>query len=182
MPIARNVLNAFTAVEVSRITGLSAPMIDYLLREKLLSPSYAGKASRRGKVRYYSYRDLVVARLIQTLRDSGIQLKRLKGAVRALCKSRSWTSEDPTVRLTWLISDGKEVFLRNQDGFLDAMTGGGQRAFAFVVNLPQLEAEVREAVPPAKLAHFDLQNRSLIYEDELEQVAAQSRRQAVRHV
>lgn len=166
MPVARNVLNAFTASEVSRITGLSEPMIDYLLRERMLSPSYGTGRGTRGKVRYYSYRDLIIARLIQTLRESGVQLGKLKRAVQALRADASWAGrEDPTTRLIWLISDGREVFLRNQDGFLDAVTGGGQRAFAFVVNLPQLEAEVRDAVPLAKRGHFDLLNRSLIYAD-----------------
>ena len=164
MPVARDVLNAFTASEVSRITGLSTPMIDYLLRERMLRPSYGSGLGTRGKVRYYSYRDLVIARLIQTLRDSGVQLGRLKRSVQALRGDGPWMgAQDPATRLTWLISDGREVFLRNQDGFLDAITGGGQRAFAFVVNLPQLEAEVWEAVPPAKRGHFDLRNRSLIY-------------------
>lgn len=164
MPVPRKVLNAFPAREVSRITGLSLPMIDYLLREDLLRPSYGEEAGRRGKVRYYSYRDLVIARLIQRLREGGVQLGRLKAAVQTLCRDGPWVAKgDPMSRLNWLITDGSEVFLRNDDGFLDALTGSGQRAFAFVVNLSQLEAEVRERIPAAQRAHFDIENRSLIY-------------------
>ncbi len=40
MPLARRVLNAFTAREVGDITGLSLPMINYLRREDMLVPSY----------------------------------------------------------------------------------------------------------------------------------------------
>ena len=166
MPIARQVLNAFPARDVSRITGLSLPMIDYLLREDLLRPSYGDGTGARGKVRYYSYRDLVVARLIQRLREAGVQLGKLKAAVQTLCRDAPWaTNEDPSTRLHWLITDGNEVFLRNQDGFLDTLAGSGQRAFAFVINLNQLETEVRSLIPTAQQAHFDIANRSLIFAD-----------------
>jgi DNA-binding transcriptional MerR regulator len=164
MPVPRKVMNAFTAREVSKITGLSLPMIDYLLREDLLRPSYGEDTGRRGKIRYYSYRDLVVARLIQRLREGGVQLARLKTSVQILCRDAPWgEGPDPTTRLNWLISDGREVFLKNKDGFLDILTGSGQRAFAFVVNLSHLEAEVRERVPVAQRSHFAIENRSLIY-------------------
>lgn len=166
MPIARKVLNAFPAREVSRITGLSLPMIDYLLREDLLRPSYGQGNGGRGKVRYYSYRDLVIARLIQRLREAGVQLGKLKTAVQTLCRDAPWaTTGDPSERLNWLITDGNEIFLRNQDGFLDTVAGSGQRAFAFVINLNQLEVEVRELIPTAQQAHFDIENRSLIFAD-----------------
>ncbi|MBJ7439487.1 MAG: MerR family transcriptional regulator [Sphingopyxis sp.] len=166
MPIPRKVLNAFPARDVSKITGLSLPMIDYLLREDLLRPSYGEEIGRRGKVRYYSYRDLVVARLIQRLREAGLQLGKLKVAVKTLCRDAPWVDRgDPSERLNWLIADGNEVFLRNDDGFLDTMTGTGQRAFAFVINLNQLEVEVRDLIPAAQRAHFDIANRSLMFAD-----------------
>ena len=74
MPTPRKVLNAFPALEVSRITGLSVAMIDYLSRSNLLRPSYGDTSGGRGKVRYYSYRDVVIARLIQRLREGGVKL------------------------------------------------------------------------------------------------------------
>lgn len=67
MPKPRKLLNGFTAGEVAAISGLSLHMVNYLAREAYLSPAYAGEAAR-GKVRYYSYRDLVVARIVQHLR------------------------------------------------------------------------------------------------------------------
>ena len=47
MPRPKRVLNAFTAREVNEITGLSRPMIDYLLRMDFLHPCYADGAPRR---------------------------------------------------------------------------------------------------------------------------------------
>lgn len=172
MPVPRKVLNAFPAREVSRITGLSLPMIDYLLREDLLRPSYGSATGQRGKVRYYSYRDLVVARLIQRLREGGVQLGRLKSALQILCRDAPWVSQDnPADCVNWLITDGNEVFLRNYDGFLDTLTGSGQRAFAFVINLNSLEAEVRALVPAEQRQHFDIENRSLIFANDPEPAA-----------
>lgn len=167
MPTPRKVLNAFTAHEVSRITSLSLPMIDYLLRTNLLRPSYGESTGCRGRVRYYSYRDLVVARLIQRLREGGVQLKRLKAAIEILRRDAPWADEiHPAERLNWLITDGRQVFLKNKDGFLDVLTGTGQRAFAFVVNLSHLEAEVRDRVPLAQRAHFAIENRELMFADD----------------
>ena len=162
MPVPKRVLNAFTAKEVQAITGLSLPMIDYLLRAGFLTPAYG--AGTRGQVRYYSYRDLVAARLVQQLRETGVELSRLKRAVAQLCEDAPWSDTTPlTARLDWLVSDGKEVLLRSGDGFLDTLRRDRQRSFAFVVNLPSLEQQVRTLVPKAKRTHFTMENRELRY-------------------
>jgi len=70
MPSPRKLLNAFPPREVSQITGLSLPMLDYLSRMGYLRPSYGSGPGVRGKVRYYSYRDLVIARIVQRLREA----------------------------------------------------------------------------------------------------------------
>lgn len=157
MPLPRKVLNGFTAAEVHVISGLSRPMIEYLKRHGFLEPAYAPANNPRGRVRFYSYRDLVVARLIQRLRETGIQLGRLKAAVERIAEDSFWSdSVTPAEGLNWLVSDGRTCFLRNRDGFLDDLIGSGQRAFAFVVNMGELLAEVRERVPAEKREHFTM--------------------------
>jgi len=164
MPKPREVLNGFTAAEVREISGLSLPMIDYLLRMGFLTPAYIGPIGRRGRVRYYSYRDLVAARLVQRLRETGIQLSRLKHAVQLLSKKEGWAvSQEPHQRLTWLLSDGKEVLFRSEDGFLETLRGDGQRAFAFIVNLDNLTNEIRERLKEPQSLNFSLRNRPLRY-------------------
>lgn len=166
MPVPKKVLNAFPATEVRDITGLSLPMINYLSHEGFLVPSYGTFANPRGKVRYYSYRDLVVARLIQRLRETGVELSRLKQAVAKLSAEFVWQADlDPIARLSWVVSDGKEVLLRNEDGFLDDLSGrgAGQRSFAFVVHLGRLEAEVKALVPMGKRKRFTMENKALEY-------------------
>ena len=162
MPRARDVLNGFSAAEVHAISGLSHPMIDYLKRSGFLHPSYTGKDNPRGSVRYYSYRDLIVARLIQRLRETGVQLARLKAAIERISQDSFWPDGmEPVDGLNWLVSDGRAVHLRNRDGFLDDVLGSGQRSFAFVVNFGELLVEIRERVPAEKRPHFSMATAEL---------------------
>ena len=162
MPVARKVLNGFTAAEVHAISGLSRPMIEYLKRHGFLSPSYAEADNPRGRVRFYSYRDLVVARLIQRLRETGIQLARLKAAVERVAQDSFWSGGQlPADGLNWLVSDGRTCLLRDREGFLDDLIGGGRRTFAFVVNIGELMVEVRERVPENKRKHFTMETKQL---------------------
>jgi len=165
MPRTKKVLNAFPADEVSRYTGLSRPMVDYLAHEGFLRPAYGNPEGRRGKVRYYSYRDLVIARIIQRLRDSGVELYRLKAAIQELNSHSDWRElpSDQAEQIRWLVSDGRKVFIRNQDGFLDEV-GKKQRAFAFIVNLEGVVGEVKRAVPAKKRKHWSIENTELVFE------------------
>jgi DNA-binding transcriptional MerR regulator len=165
MPVEKKVLNAFTSKEVCAITGVSAVMLDYLCRYSYLRPYHVKKGLRQGKVRYFSYRDLIVANVIQHLRDSGVRLGRLKAAIRFLREDRAWfpvhTSEKP---VQWLVSDGKHVLLKNDDGFLDELRPGGQRAFAFVVSLDGIQKELKTRMNAKKRRHFTIENEELISE------------------
>src|SRR5262245_19045004 len=111
MPVARRTLNGFTAQEVQRITGLSVHMINYLRRADILHPAYGSglripkKTKRRGSVRYYSYRDLVAARLVHRLRENGVELHKLKAAIQQVCREPpSSTNADNASRLQYLVS------------------------------------------------------------------------------
>ena len=167
MPLPKRVLNAFTARELHNITGLSLPMVDYLLRMDYLKPSYGH--GDRGRVRYYSYRDLVVARVVQRLRETGVELAKLKQAIQSLCGDEAWLpakTGEALSPLHWLVTDGKEVLLKRDDGFLDELKPNGQRAFAFVVNIENLEQEVKGRIPIGKLEHYSMDNIALIFEQE----------------
>src|SRR5947209_17763792 len=98
MRFARNVKNAFTVREVSDITGLRPAMLNYLIRNEYLKPSYREdhdlperqKRRPRGNTRYCSYRDLIIAKTIQRLLDAGVQLIRLKEALYDLRADKHW--------------------------------------------------------------------------------------------
>jgi DNA-binding transcriptional MerR regulator len=165
MPRPRKVLNAFTAKEVRDITGLTLAMINYLSRMDFLVPAYGGDTPGQGRVRYYSYRDLVVARLIRRLRLTGVGLVTIKAAVVRLRSDDLWEErarELPSA-LSWLKTDGRDVFIERADGFLEFMRGDGQGAFGFLVNLGSLASEVRAKIPPGdKLDNFTMHNRPLM--------------------
>jgi DNA-binding transcriptional MerR regulator len=174
MPRPRDVLNAFTADEVTSITGLSRPMVDYLATQAFLRPAYVDETRGkwrpgriRGRVRYYSFRDLVIARIVQRLRETGVQLQRLKLAIQRLNVHPEWADspEDPAAKVRWLLSDGKEVLIRHQDGFLEDLSSG-QRAFAFVVNLDQVQSEVLSNVPAKRRPYCSLTNTQLMLDTE----------------
>jgi DNA-binding transcriptional MerR regulator len=166
MPRTKKVLNAFLASEVSRHTGLSMPMVDYLSREGFLKPAYGNPDGRRGKVRYYSYRDLVIARVIQRLRATGVELYRLKAAIQELNTHRKWRQlpADEREQVRWLLSDGKRIFIKNNDGFFDDVEKK-QRAFAFIVNLDGVAAEMKRKVPKRKRDHWSIENNGLLLDD-----------------
>jgi DNA-binding transcriptional MerR regulator len=167
MPRARRVLNAFTVEELTLITGISRPMVDYLTKQGFLTPTYGGGDGKRGEVRYYSYRDLVVARLIQRLRDTGVELRKLKDGIIKLNAHKRWRDQanDSATKIRWLLSDGNRMYIKDQDGFLDEVQKG-QRAFAFVVNLEQLECEVMKKVPRKKRRFCSINNDPEIKFDE----------------
>jgi DNA-binding transcriptional MerR regulator len=147
MPQPKRLLNAFTARDVESLTGLSLPMIDYLRRSDFLVPAYEEGQGRRGKVRYYSYRDLVVAKLIQRLRLNGVELSAIKTAITMLKDDALWNGlpDNIPTTLRWLRTDGRNVFLDRQDGVLEHMRVDRQGAFAFLVNIGELAAEIANA-------------------------------------
>jgi len=170
VPDPRPAINAFTASEVRDITGISIHMLNYLCVHNYLQPTYGH--GTRGKVRYYSYRDLVIAQVVQRLRETGVELRRLKTAIRELRHDRAWfkSSKRRSKPIQWLVTDGKEVLLKNEDGFLDELRPGGQRAFAFIVSLGTVQAEVRAKLDAEKNKLFSIRNQRLILDTRPEAV------------
>jgi DNA-binding transcriptional MerR regulator len=160
MPKPKRVLNAFTAHQVKKITGLSVHMINYLAREGYLVPTYA-QAHVRGRVRYYSYRDLVVARIVQRLRDVGIELKRLKRGIQSLSSDETWFKAGRARSISMLATDGKRLFYPDEKGSLMELTGEGQRSFAFVLDVARAQSDVKRHLSQRQIELFELRNLPL---------------------
>jgi DNA-binding transcriptional MerR regulator len=159
---AKDVLNAFSAADVEKISGLSHHTINYLAREGYLRPSYA-KARARGRVRYYSYRDLLVARIIKKLTNTGIELKRLKKALKLLNQEETWLLKEGR-RFYLLTTDGQQVYYYLRNGSLLELTPGLQQSFAFVLDVTQTRREVKQLITDDdKRRRFDLANQPLLY-------------------
>jgi DNA-binding transcriptional MerR regulator len=163
MPRARSVLNAFTAKEVKEITGVSVHMVNYLAHEGYLTPTY-DQEGIRGRVRFYSYRDLLVARIIQRFRESGLELSRLKAAIQLLSEDRAWLPKD-RLPLELLATDGRKVYFHHQNGSLVELTRGRQQTFAFVLDVAKVQDEVKARIGAKKRKHFVLENLPLQYSE-----------------
>jgi DNA-binding transcriptional MerR regulator len=184
MRFARNVKNAFTIREVADITGLQPAMLNFLIRNAYLKPSYREdhdlperqKRRPRGNTRYCSYRDLMIAKTIQRLLNAGVQLARVKEALNDLRDDKHWlarmrgASIERTI--TWLVTDGKKVYLQDQDQpFLNPLGESRQKAFSFIIEMTSIHSEVRAGIRHSqspkcreKIAHFKLANEEPIFD------------------
>jgi DNA-binding transcriptional MerR regulator len=178
MRIARTVKNAFTIRQVSNITGLKPAMLNFLIRHEYLCPTYRedhdfaprDKRQPRGNTRYCSYRDLMIAKTIQRILEAGVQLIRVKEALQSLKADEHWlTAKGVTAdrAISWLLTDGKDVYLRDDQGFLELVGKGHQRAFSFVIEMNSVRSEVRTGIRnwcPEKMAHFRFANAIPVFD------------------
>ena len=162
MPKPRPVLNAFTPAQASRIVGMSTHMLNYLARQGYLVPCYC-RSGRRGRTRYYSYRDLVVARLIQGLLDAGLELKRLKDGLKKLPKSAHWSANVAQRNARLLATDGQSLFFVQGRTSVTDLTNNGQMAFAFVLDVSHAQKEIENQLTEEQMRNFDLRNRPIRY-------------------
>jgi DNA-binding transcriptional MerR regulator len=149
-------------MQAARIVGMSTHMLNYLARYGYLVPTYF-RSGRRGKTRYYSYRDLVIARLVQKLLDAGLELSRLKDGLKKLPRDENWSDAGPQRNLRLLATDGKNLyFLQARDTLLD-LTRHGQLAFAFVLDISAARQDVELQLTADQLAGFTFANRRIKY-------------------
>lgn len=159
MATPKKMLNGFSPTEASRMTGLSVHMLNYLARHSYLKPAYG--SAGRGSVRYYSYRDLVIARIIARLLSAGLEISRLKKGIANLVKDPNLSTGDAQKDLRLLATDGNALFFVERDGGLRDLTKDGQLAFAFVLDVGMARDEVVAKMSEEALRHFSLQKRRL---------------------
>lgn len=115
--------------------GITYRQLDYWARTGLVVPSVRD-ASGSGSQRLYSFRDILVLRIIKRLIDTGVSLPNIRAAVQHL-ESRS--GED-LARMT-LMSDGATIYeCRSADEVID-LVRGGQGVFGIAVGSVWREVE-----------------------------------------
>jgi DNA-binding transcriptional MerR regulator len=148
----------YRGVSACSAVGISYRQLDYWARTGLVVPSVRD-ASGSGTSRLYSFRDLVVLKVVKRLLDAGVSLQNIRKAIEAL---RSRGVED-LAGIT-LISDGTTVYeCRSPEEVVDLLQGG-QGVFGIAIggafkeiqgSLSQLPAEPaggQPAVPAAESA------------------------------
>jgi len=141
--------------------GITYRQLDYWARTGLVEPSVRGAAGS-GSQRLYSFRDILILKVVKRLLDAGISLQQIRTATTHL---RERGTDDLT-RVT-LMSDGASVYeCTSNDEVIDLLQGG-QGVFGIAIGgvwreiegtLAELPSE-RTAEQPAPAAGDELAAR-----------------------
>ena len=123
--------------------GITYRQLDYWARTTLVEPSVRA-AHGSGSQRLYSFRDILVLKVVKRLLDTGISLQQIRAAVQHL---RDHGSED--LAQVTLMSDGVSVYeCKSADEVVDLLQGG-QGVFGIALGRVWREVEGDLAVLPA---------------------------------
>ena len=126
--------------------GITYRQLDYWARTGLVEPSVRG-ATGSGTQRLYSFRDILVLKVIKRLLDAGISLQQIRTAVQHLRKRGT----DDLTRVT-LMSDGATVYeCTSNDEVIDLLQGG-QGVFGIAIGGVWREIEGSLAELPSERA------------------------------
>ncbi|WP_110851347.1 MerR family transcriptional regulator [Georgenia satyanarayanai] len=141
-----------------RAAGITYRQLDYWARTGLVEPSIRN-ASGSGSQRLYSFRDILVLKVVKRLLDTGVSLQQIRSAVHHLHER----GVDDLAGIT-LMSDGASVYeCTSADEVID-LVQGGQGVFGIAVGRVWREVEGSLAELPTERAE-----RGAEVEDELSQ-------------
>lgn len=109
-----------------QVAGITYRQLDYWARTKLVQPSIR-TAHGSGTQRLYSFRDILVLKIVKGLLDTGISLQNIRRAVDKLGN----LGVDDLAGIT-LVSDGKTVYECRSPEVIDLLAGG-QGVFGIAV-------------------------------------------------
>ncbi len=126
--------------------GITYRQLDYWARTGLVEPSVR-TAHGSGSQRLYSFRDILVLKVIKRLLDTGVSLQNIRTAVEHLRES----GVEDLAQVT-LMSDGASVYeCRSKDEVID-LVQGGQGVFGIAVGRVWREVEGSLAELPSERA------------------------------
>jgi len=118
----------YRGVAACHAAGISYRQLDYWARTNLVVPSIRDAAGS-GSQRLYSFRDLVVLKVVKRLLDAGVSLQNIRKAIETL---RSHGVAD-LAGIT-LISDGTTVYECTSPEEIVDLLQGGQGVFGIAVS------------------------------------------------
>ena len=132
--------------------GITYRQLDYWARTQLVQPSMRNAAGS-GSARLYSFRDVLVLKVVKRLLDTGVSLQQIRTAIEHLRER----GVDDLAQIT-LMSDGASVYeCTSADEVID-LVQGGQGVFGIAVGRVWREVEgslaelPRERTEPATVA------------------------------
>ena len=115
--------------------GITYRQLDYWARTGLVGPSIQG-ATGSGSQRLYSFRDILVLKIVKRLLDTGVSLQNIRSAVEHL-RSRGVADLESMT----LMSDGASIYeCASADEIVDLLQGG-QGVFGIAINRVWSEVE-----------------------------------------
>lgn len=146
-----------------KAAGITYRQLDYWARTGLLEPSIRS-AKGSGSQRLYSFKDILVLKVVKRLLDAGVSLQQVRTAVKQL-QDRG---VDDLASIT-LMSDGASVYeCTSTDEVIDLLAGG-QGVFGIAVgkvwrevegSLSELPSEASESAPVNELTERRRQRRT----------------------
>ena len=149
--------------------GITYRQLDYWDRTGLISPSIRN-AHGSGSQRLYSFRDILVLKIVKRLLDTGVSLQQIRLAVAQL---ESHGVED-LAQIT-LMSDGASVYECTSDDEVIDLVKGGQGVFGIAVGRVWREVEGTLGELPTERAE---EAGAVVVEDELAKRRAAKKRKA----
>lgn len=129
-----------------RAAGISYRQLDYWARTGLVEPSIR-TAAGSGSQRLYSFRDILVLKVVKRLLDTGVSLQQIRQAISHLAER----GVDDLAQIT-LMSDGASVYeCTSADDIID-LVQGGQGVFGIAVGRVWREVEGSLAELPTERA------------------------------
>jgi DNA-binding transcriptional MerR regulator len=127
-----------------KAAGITYRQLDYWARTGLVEPTVRGAAGS-GTQRLYSFRDILVLKIVKRLLDTGVSLQQIRTAVTAL---RARGIED-LAQLT-MMSDGASVYACTSPHEVIDLVQGGQGVFGIAVGRVWREVEGTLAAIPGE--------------------------------
>lgn len=124
--------------------GITYRQLDYWARTGLVEPSIR-PAQGSGSQRLYSFRDVLILKIVKRLLDAGVSLQSIRTTVRALRAAD--LAELPS---TTLMSDGASVYRCASPEELATLLQGGRGLFGIAVGAVWRDAEHALASLPAE--------------------------------
>ena len=138
--MAKSFVNeGYRGPQVCKIVGITYRQLDHWDRTGLLQPSLRA-ARGSGSQRLYSYRDVVVLKIIKQLLDSGVTLQRARKAIDFFRDSIG----DDLASANLGLGGSDSVLARDGDELVDLLRGG-QGVFN-VVPLSHVVSDVESAI------------------------------------
>lgn len=122
-------MDGFGVRQASRLTGCTPRQLRYWDEIGFVGPSVQGTTGRPGHPRIYSFRDLVVLRVVRSLLDQGMSLQQVRRAF-AYLAADAGLAED--LAATRLLSEGRSILQLSREGggLVDALRHGQMALFA----------------------------------------------------